>query len=292
VDTALNNFVALHYQSRHMSWLHCFWGVGATVGPYIMGLCLTNNLMWNAGYQSIGVIQVVLVACLLLSLPLWKKKETGIVEAQQATGERHGLLDGLKLPGAKQTLIGFFGYCSLETTTGLWASSYMVEYRGVPAQTAASMASLFFLGITAGRFVSGFVASHLDDRRMVRIGLGVIALGVGMLLLPLGNTLMFAGLVTIGVGCAPIYPSLLHETPENFGAEKSQLLMGMQMASAYTGSTLMPLVFGLIAQNVSLALYPLYLLCFLVLMAVMTERATRIFKAQTAISLNAVETEG
>jgi len=292
VDAALNNFVALHYQSRHMSWLHCFWGVGATLGPYIMGLCLTNNLMWNAGYQSIGVIQVVLVAFLLLSMPLWKKKEASVATAQHSSGEAHGLLDGLKLPGAKQTLIGFFGYCSLETTTGLWASSYMVEYRGIPAQTAASMASLFFLGITAGRFVSGFMASHLDDRRMVRIGLGMIALGIVMLLLPFGNALMFVGLVTIGVGCAPIYPSLLHETPQNFGTEKSQLLMGMQMASAYTGSTLMPLLFGFIAQNVSLALYPVYLLFFLVVMAIMTERATRVFKAQMPIYPSTAETEG
>ncbi|HNW86584.1 MAG TPA: MFS transporter [Candidatus Limiplasma sp.] len=284
VDAALNNFVALHYQARHMSWLHCFWGVGATVGPSIMGLCLTHNLPWNAGYQSIGIIQVVLVIGLFLSLPLWKKQTGGVETTSHAQGEPVGFLYGLRIPGAKQTLLAFFCYCSLESTVGLWSSSYMVEARGIPAQTAASMASLFFLGITGGRLISGFVAAKLQDRQMVHAGIALIALGVVCVLLPLGNMVMFAGLVIIGLGCAPIFPSLLHETPANFGAEKSQMLMGMQMASAYTGSTLMPLVFGLVAQHLSIGLFPIFLLLFLMLMLTMTERANKTFLAQAAVT--------
>jgi len=279
VDAALNNFVALHYQSRHMSWLHCFWGVGATLGPYVMGMCLMGGLHWNAGYQAIGIVQTVLVAFLIFSLPLWKRK----TERPMAVAHTHGgqgMLQALKLPGAAPTLLAFFCYCAMETTAGLWASSYMVVKRGVDAGTAASMASLFYLGITGGRFVSGFLSSKWNDRQLVRLGLGLTALGQLLLILPLGNSALFAGLVLIGLGCAPIYPSLLHETPENFGPEQSQMLMGLQMATAYTGSTLMPMVFGLLAQWISVGLYPLYLMVFLVGMLVMTERATRVFASR------------
>ena len=279
VDAALNNFVALHYQSRHMSWLHCFWGVGATLGPYVMGMCLMGGLHWNAGYQAIGIVQTVLVAFLIFSLPLWKRKTERPMAAAHTHGSQ-GMLQALKLPGAAPTLLAFFCYCAMETTAGLWASSYMVVKRGVDAGTAASMASLFYLGITGGRFVSGFLSSKWNDRQLVRLGLGLTALGQLLLILPLGNSALFAGLVLIGLGCAPIYPSLLHETPENFGPEQSQMLMGLQMATAYTGSTLMPMVFGLLAQWISVGLYPLYLMVFLVGMLVMTERATRVFASR------------
>jgi len=281
VDAALNNFVALHYRSRHMNWLHCFWGVGASLGPYVMGLCLTGGLPWNNGYQTIGIVQVALVACLFVSLPLWKREGTPGA-AQPRQGEALGIRAAFRLPGAGQTLTAFFCYCGLETTAGLWASSYMVLNRGIPAETAATMASLFYLGITGGRFLSGFAAIRLDDRRMVRIGLLFTALGIGLIFLPLGNAPLFAGLALVGLGCAPIYPSLLHETPVNFGRERSQMLMGIQMACAYTGSTLMPPLFGLIAQNATIALYPAYLLIFLALMTVMTERANRVFDARPA----------
>ena len=291
VDAALNNFIALHYESRHMNWLHCFWGVGATLGPYVMGLCLTHNLAWNAGYQVIGVVQVVLVGCLAFSLPLWKRKQARAVAAVPNQKAAMSFLQGLALPGAKQTLIGFFSYCSMETTVGLWASSYMVSWRGIPTQTAASMASLFYLGITGGRLLSGFLTARLTDRQMVRLGIGIIGAGVTLILLPLGNPVLYAGLLMIGLGCAPIYPSLLHETPENFGAEQSQMFMGMQMASAYTGSTLMPLVFGLIAQWTSLAVYPAFILLFLGLLALMTERATKTFSVRQAESFALADTQ-
>lgn len=275
VDAALNNFVALHYKSRHMSWLHCFWGIGATLGPYIMGLCLTRGLKWNSGYQTIGVIQIVLVICLVISLPLWNaKQESSGTETQKV--KSLSLNETIKLPGAKAILIAFFCYCSLEATTGLWASSYMVLYKGINAETAAKWASLFYLGITAGRFVCGFVADKLGDKCMVRIGQAIIALGILLLLIPAGNTLTLMGLILVGLGCAPIYPSMLHKTPDNFGADKSQSIMGIQMASAYLGTTFMPPVFGLIAEYISISLYPVYLIIFVVLMFTMVERMNRI----------------
>lgn len=274
VDAALNNFVALHYKSRHMNWLHCFWGIGATAGPSIMGLCLTHNLPWNAGYQSIGAIQVLLVVGLVASLPLWRKQQETV---NVAASGKQSLLAGLKLPGAVVTLLGFFCYCAVEITTGLWAGSYMVFHRGIAAQTAASMVALFYLGITVGRLASGFLTLRLSDRQMVRLGEGVAVAGLLLMMLPLTNAWLYAGLALLGLGCAPIYPSLLHETPVNFGQEKSQMLMGLQMASAYTGSTLMPLVFGGLSQWVGMALLPVYLLAFLSMMVIMTERANRVF---------------
>lgn len=275
VDAGLNNFVALHYKSRHMSWLHCFWGIGATSGPYIMGMCLTRGLNWNSGYMTVGVIQIVLVVCLILSLPLWKSKNEG----NEMKSEGHkglGLKEAVKLPGAKPVLTAFFCYCALEATTGLWASSYMVLQKGIPARTAAKWASFFYLGITAGRLVCGFVTDKLGDRRMVRLGQMSALLGTALLLLPLGNAATLAGLVMAGLGCAPIYPSLLHQTPDNFGAENSQSLMGLQMACAYVGTTFMPPLFGLIAERISVSIYPAYLMFFVAVMIIMTERVGRI----------------
>ncbi|HEX3018281.1 MAG TPA: MFS transporter [Caproicibacter sp.] len=270
VDAALNNFVALHYKSRHMSWLHCFWGIGATAGPYIMGLCLTYGLKWNSGYQTIGIIQIVLVVCLALSLPLWKaQNEPNGAKTQEQ--KSLPLKKTLKLPGAKAILTTFFCYCALESTTGLWASSYLVLHKGINMETAAKWASLFYLGITAGRFICGFVTDKLGDKNMVRIGQSIAVLGVILLIIPTGNVITLIGLILIGLGCAPIYPSLIHETPDNFGAENSQSIMGLQMACAYVGSTLMPPVFGLIAQNISIQFYPLYLMLFVILMFVMAE---------------------
>lgn len=277
VDAALNNFVALHYKSRHMSWLHCFWGVGATAGPYIMGLCLTNGLKWNSGYLFIGVIQIALVLCLFLSLPLWKVKSDS-AQAGETLDQAISLKETIRLPGAKAILTAFFCYCALEATTGLWASSYMVLYKGIHAETAAKWAALFYLGITIGRFISGFITDRLGDKAMVRSGQGIAALGTLLLLFPLGKSATLFGLIFIGLGCAPIYPSLLHETPVNFGAENSQAIMGIQMACAYVGSTFMPPVFGFVAQHISVRLYPLYLMIFVVLMFFMVEKMNRLSK--------------
>jgi len=279
VDAALNNFVALHYKSRHMSWLHCFWGIGATAGPFIMGLCLTYGFKWNSGYQTIGIIQIVLVISLILSLPLWKaKREEGGTQTHEVASL--SIKEAIELPGAKAILTAFFCYCSLEATTGLWASSYMVLYKGISAETAAKWASLFYLGITAGRFICGFVTDKLGDKYMVRIGQGTAGLGILVLLFSSGNLTVLVGLILIGLGCAPIYPSLLHETPDNFGADKSQSIMGMQMACAYVGTTFMPPIFGIIAQYISIRLYPLYLIIFVVLMLVMVERMNKVHEGK------------
>lgn len=275
VDAALNNFVALHYKSRHMSWLHCFWGIGATAGPYIMGLCLTKNLPWNAGYRTIGIIQIILVLFLVLSLPLWKiKKETADTEA--ASRNSLSLRETIRLPGAKAILTAFFCYCALEATTGLWAGSYLLLQKGASAQMAAKWASLFYLGITAGRFLCGFITDRLGDKTMVRIGQILAAIGILLLFLPFGVNVTLLGLIMTGAGCAPIYPSLLHETPVNFGAENSQSIMGMQMACAYVGSTFMPPVFGLIAEHIDIGFYAPYLCFFIIIMFVMVERMNRI----------------
>lgn len=272
VDAALNNYVALHYSSRHMSWLHCSWGVGAALGPVIMGQFLANGgENWPLGYRTIAVLQFVLTLVLFLALPLWRKNAQANAGAADA-GPAKSLPEVLRIPGVRYILLAFFGYCALELTAGLWASSYLVIHRGVDAGTAAQFASLFYIGITVGRFICGFIAGRLQDRDMIRLGLGFVALGVVLILLPLGSALpALAGLILTGLGCAPIYPSIIHATPYNFGKENSQAVIGVQMAFAYIGSTFMPPLFGLIAGHISIGLYPLYLLALGVLMFVMTE---------------------
>lgn len=272
VDASLNNYVALHYASRHMSWLHCMWGVGASVGPYIMGFVLSGGGHWTGGYRCIGILQIILTAILFLSLPLWKSRKDAAGEDEKA--EAKPLTPGqiLQIPGAKEIMVTFFCYCAVEQTASLWASSYLALYKGVPGETAASFASMFFIGITVGRALNGFLTMKLSDTQLIRIGQGIILLGIVAMLLPLGEAVSLAGLILIGLGCAPIYPCIIHSTPAHFGADKSQALIGVQMASAYIGTCLMPPLFGLIAGHVSIVLLPVYLLAILILMAVMHER--------------------
>ena len=277
IDAALNNFVALHYSSRHMSWLHCFWGVGASVSPYIMSAALLRSGSWQAGYRTVGVIQVVLTALLFFSLPLWKAADRKGDEGNGEAPPLLGLRGALRISGVPLILIAFCAYCGGETTAGLWASSYLVGARGIAPEKAASFASLFYLGITFGRFLNGFVADRMGDRRMIRIGIAVMALGVVLILLPLRSDLpSLAGLVIFGLGCAPVYPSIIHSTPANFGKENSQAIIGVQMASAYVGSTFMPPLFGLIAQHLSLKLFPIYLALLLLALLLMTEGLNRL----------------
>lgn len=276
VDASLNNYVALHYESRHMSWLHCMWGVGATVGPYIMGLVLTGGGTWNLGYRVISVLQIVLTVILVVSLPLWKgRSETVEQNGEKVAAKALTLRKVVQIRGVKEILLCFFCYCALEQTTSLWASSYLTLYKGIPAETAATFASMFFIGITVGRALSGFVTMKLNDTQMIRLGQGIVGVGILLMLLPFGNVCALAGLIVIGLGCAPIYPCVIHSTPAHFGADKSQAIIGIQMASAYVGTCLMPPVFGLIAGHISVALLPVYLLSFLVLMAVMHELLNR-----------------
>ncbi|MBR0374455.1 MAG: MFS transporter [Mogibacterium sp.] len=279
VDASLNNYVALHYKSRHMSWLHCMWGVGAAAGPYVMGYVLTRGMGWPAGYRVIGIAQCVLTAILFLSLPLWKTRPDPVhVEDGKGQGKALTLREIVAIPGAKAVMLCFFCYCAVEQTTGLWASSYLTLYKGIPAERAAGFASMFFIGITVGRAISGFVTMKLNDTQMVRLGQGIIAAGILAMLLPLGETAGLAGLIIIGLGCAPIYPCIIHSTPAHFGADRSQAIIGVQMASAYIGTCVMPPVFGLIAQHLSAGLLPVYLLLILVLMILMHERLNRITK--------------
>lgn len=269
VDAALNNFVALHYKARHMNWLHCFWGLGATAGPGIMGYYLLKGSGWPMGYRAVGFIQLALVAVLFATLLLWKK---ALGEGQQNTtdeGKGSGLFAAFKMIGVKEALLAFFCYCALEATVGLWGSSYLVLVRGVSSQQAAGGISLYYLGITLGRFLSGFGAMKLSQRQMIGIGTGVIALGIGLLFLPVGGHSLLIALFLIGLGCAPIFPSLLHETPKNFGSKNSQVIMGMQMAGAYTGTTFMPPLFGFLGTKLGYGLFPVYAGLLLTLMAFM-----------------------
>ncbi len=269
VDAALNNYVALHFASRHMSWLHCMWGVGASLGPYIMGHALMVGGGWNMGYRYIALLQVVLTVVLLLSLPLWKAPTDNKADAEPAPAMT--LAQILRIPGSKAVMVTFFCYCAAEQTAGLWASSYLVLQKEVSTQTAASFAGLFFIGITVGRALSGFLTMKLSDTQMVRLGQGIIAAGIAAFLLPLGEYAALVGLILIGLGCAPIYPCIIHATPDHFGADKSQAIIGVQMASAYVGTCLMPPLFGLIANHITVSLFPFYLLAILILMILMHE---------------------
>lgn len=281
VDASLNNYVALHYKSRHMSWLHCMWGVGATAGPYIMGIALSMGQGWNMGYRYIGIIQVILTSVLIFRLPLWKGRteETEVEELQTDPAENGkkvlSVREILKISGAREVMLCFFCYCALEQTAGLWASSYLTLHKGVSSEMAAIFASLFYIGITVGRAISGFITMKLNDIQMIRLGQGIIVAGIAAMILPGSNILAMAGLVLIGLGCAPIYPCVIHSTPAHFGADKSQAIIGVQMAFAYIGTMLMPPLFGMIARGISVALLPFYLFAILVVMIIMHELLTK-----------------
>ena len=274
VDAALNNYVALHYKARHMSWLHCMWGVGCSTGPVVMSWAI-SHLNWNKGYLIISIFQIVLTLVLFLSLPLWQKP-AGAAEEDTSVPAERSFSSLIRVPGVKEVLICFFCYCAVESTAGMWAASYCTLFRGIDAQRAASWASLFYIGITIGRFICGFVTMKLNDQNMIRLGQFFIAVGAILMLLPLGDSLLFIGLILIGLGCAPIYPSIIHETPANFGADLSQGIIGIQMAFAYVGTCLMPPVFGVLGQHISFGLYPVFLMAILILMVVMAERMHRV----------------
>ena len=272
VDAALNNYVALHYRSWHMSWLHCMWGVGAATGPYIMGMALEMGTGWPAGYHIIAVMQVVLTIILFASLPLWKERKD---EVQADSGHKrkpHSLREIFWIPGAREILVAFFCYSAVEQTCGLWASSFLNLSKGISAEQAASFGAMFFIGITVGRAINGFFAMRMHDESMIRMGQVLILLGIVTVMLPAGDAVALAGLILIGLGCAPIYPCIIHSTPTHFGKEKSQAIIGVQMAAAYIGTMLMPPLFGILANHLSTSLLPIYLLALLALMAFMHER--------------------
>lgn len=276
VDASINNYVALHYSSRVMSWLHCMWGVGAASGPYILGFVLSGGATWNSGYVVISVVQFVLTAIILLSLPLWKKRVVTVDEnGQKVPAKALSMKEILAIKGAKEIMLAFFCYCALEQTAGVWASTYLVLFKGVSEAAAASFASMFYIGITVGRFLSGFLTMKFNDKQMIRLGMSVISLGMVVLFLPFSEYVSIVGFIMVGLGCAPIYPCIIHSTPDIFGADKSQAIIGVQMASAYVGILLMPPLFGIIANHISVALLPLYLLIIHALMILMYERLVK-----------------
>ena len=298
VDAALNNYVAVHYAARHMNWLHGCWGLGASISPFIMSYALTSGLGWSSAYLIIGIIQAALTFALLISIPLWRKvnplastddaTETGAPEESGEEANRRGahvpLATALRIPGVLLILAAFFAYCALESTAILWASTYLVAGRGVEPATAAAFASLFLLGVTAGRFLAGFFADRVGDQQMVRGGFVTVGIGVVMLALPVETTLLaLVGLVVLGLGCAPIYPAIIHSTPVNFGRRNSQAIIGIQMAAAYTGSTLAPPMFGVISTWTGVWIFPVFLAVLVALGLLMSERLNRLVRRRDRV---------
>ena len=297
VDAALNNYVALHYAARHMNWLHSFWGVGASISPFIMSYALGTRLGWSGAYGIVGGIQIALTIVLLVSLPLW-----GRVDAVRAAGPAEGggeegtparphvpLAQALRIPGVLLVLTAFFAYCALESTAILWASTYLVTDRGVDTATAAAFGALFLLGITGGRFLAGFFADRVGDRLLIRGGFATVAVGVVLIALPVGtDVLALAGLVVAGLGCAPVYPAIIHSTPVNFGRSSSQAIIGIQMAAAYTGSTLAPPLFGVLSTWAGTWIFPLFAAVLVALGLVMSERLNRLVARRAPSDAGAV----
>ena len=272
VDAVLNNYVALHYKSQHMSWLHCMWGVGAAISPYIMSFSLIKLDGWSYGYLIVAVIQIILSAFVFISLPIWKKGS----EEEKATDTEYKsapikLRELIKLPGAVPCLFTFFGYCSLEITSSLWTSTYLVQNRGMDAEAAAGFASTFYLGITLGRAINGFLAMKFGDRFLIRLGIAVVLVGTVCIFIPFHTAFALVGFVIAGLGCAPIYPCIIHMTPDIFGKDKSQAMIGIQMAFAYLGFCIMPPILGFIVDMTTVALLPVFILLLLALTAVMHE---------------------
>ena len=278
VDSVLNNYAALHFKSQHMSWLHCMWGVGASISPYIMSFALMKLDNWNYGYLIVSVIQILLSLYIFTTIPLWKNTPAESGHEVTVQSESLSIRQILAIPGAAICFATFFGYCALELTASLWASSYLVQARGVSVEVASGCASLFYIGITAGRAINGFLAMRYSDRTLIRLGLGVIFAGIMLVFMPFHTMLACAGFVIVGLGCAPVYPCIIHMTPELFGKEKSQAVIGVQMAFAYCGFCIMPPAFGLIANHVSIGLLPVYLLVLLVLIIVMHEKLVKLRK--------------
>ena len=278
VDASLNNYVAVHYASRHMSWLHCMWGLGASAGPYVLSAALTGGMSWNMGYRIIGIFQAVLTAVLFLSLKTWKGRSTGTSAENGAPAAPLSLREIFRSPGAKQLLLAFFCYCAAEQTAILWGSTYLVLDRGLSEEAAAGFASLFLIGLTIGRGLNGFLTYKLSDEALIRLGTVIMLLGIVVMILPFGAWGALAGLLLVGLGCAPIYPCVIHSTPAHFGEEKSQALIGVQMASAYVGICVMPPLFGLIANHITVALLPAYLGMITIVMLLMCEWLNRMHK--------------
>ena len=272
VDAILNNYVALNYKAQHMSWLHCMWGVGASVSPYIMSFSLLKLEDWSGGYLIVSIIQAVLSAIIFISIPLWKKGSVKDELTEKKTETKSlSFKEIFSIKGAIPCFLMFFSYCALEVTASLWASTYLVQNWSFSPESAAGYASMFYIGVTLGRLINGFLAMKLCDKILIRMGSLIIAIGIALMLIPLHSTLVLVGFTVIGLGCAPIYPCIIHMTPNVFGKDKSQAMIGVQIAFAYIGIMAMPPLFGVIAENISVSILPFYLFLFLALMFIMHE---------------------
>ncbi|MDR2752594.1 MAG: MFS transporter [Clostridiales bacterium] len=271
VDAALNNFVSNHYKAMHMNWLHCFWGLGATAGPIVMSYFIAQNGQWRKGYGTIAIIQFVLASILLVTLPLWKK--AGSEASEEKKAEFLSNSQAVKKKGVKAAMLAFLCYCGYEVGTTLWAASYLKEQRGLTADKAASWAALVYAGITIGRFISGIASNKLSSTFLIRLGSAIAATGLIILILPLPSSACIWGLALLGFGAAPFYPSMIHETPRRFGKESSQTITGLQMASAYIGSTCFPPIIGFLSSVFSLGVFPWILLALAVSALALSERA-------------------
>jgi fucose permease len=283
VDAALNNYVANHYKAHHMSWLHCFWGIGATMGPIIMSQFIAVQNSWRGGYFTVSMIQLALAALLFFTLPLWNRmanefhkspmdikvdQESAAVSSNKPVGKTNYL----NIKGVKLSLVSFLFYSGVEITMGLWGSSFLINVKELSASSAAQWVSLYYGGITIGRLITGFVTLKISNRLLIRIGQTIALAGVLLLLLPLPNIFSLIGFIMIGLGCAPIFPCMLHETPARFGKENSQAIMGYQMALAYTGSTFLPPILGVIAARTTIGLLPFFVLSYIIIMFISSEK--------------------
>jgi fucose permease len=289
VDSGLNEYVAEHYKAHHMNWLHCFWGIGAMTGPLIMSGIISADRSWRSGYMTVGIIQMVLVAVLFFSLPLWSKVQEPEHLADQTQTDapaqepiKRGLFYPLQIPGVKFVMVAFLFYCGIEGSMGLWGSSYLVQVRGLEAATAAAWVSTFYGSITVGRFISGFITMKLSNKALIRIGEVMILAGVILMFLPLPDIFAMLAFSLIGLGCAPIFPGMLHETPVRFGRENAQMVMGFQMATAYVGATFLPPFFGFIADGTRFWLLPVFLLVYVIAMSGGSESINRMLDRRSS----------
>ena len=266
VDAGLNNYVALHCEAKHMSWLHCFWGIGTIIGPMILSAVLRVGGSWATGYRAVGLIQCAVSALLFATLGMWKH---GNIQQEEHGAKALSVWEVLSLPGAKAGMVTFLCYCAVESTLGLWGATYISQVRGVDEATAASFGAMFYIGITVGRAISGFMAMKLLPKQMVRVGQALLALGCIFMMIPAGSALSGIGLVVCGLGCAPIYPNIIQDTPVNYGTENSQAAIGVQMAFAYVGSTFLPSIFGALAGVGGYGLLPYFAISICVLMTVL-----------------------
>ena len=266
VDASLNNYVSTHYKARHMNFLHCFWGIGTIISPLVMGAFIESGGAWTQGYRAIAIFQIILAGVLLISLPLWKRESN--VRMENRSPLTFGNL--MKMPGVKASLIAFFTYCALETTIGLWTSTYLTETKGTELVMATKCGMLFYIGISSGRFISGMISERLGDRKLINIGIALTIMSLGAMLIPETEGIMLYSLIILaGIGCGPVYPSMLHQSPEICGTDASQMLIGFQLAMASAGSITIPSLFGIIVNSISISVMPCFSLFLILILLAM-----------------------